>query len=192
MEIRLVNPSTIMLAGKKAKAVLNFEGTETAANNLNADLFINGKSMEGLKAHQINTPGEYERADILVSAYQTVIELENKHANVYEVNIDDVNVCYVYKDVTSIPDFVSQEMGFVNVLVMDISNTDLAKKIVNELEPQIIMPLGASEEELKKFISAVGLAGYDQEPKLKVEREDFLDEEMPTRVVFLSKSANGE
>ncbi len=187
MEIRLINPSSIMLAGKKAKAVINFDGTEAAANNLSADLFIGGEEINGLKAHRINTPGEYERADILVSAYQTTIELSNKLANVYELNLDDVNVCYVAKDVIEIPDFVSQEMGFINVLVLDISSPDIAKKIVVELEPQIIVPLVSTEEDLKKFISVLGLAGFDKEPKLKVEREDFLDEELPMRVVYLSK-----
>src|SRR5687768_16605703 len=142
MEIRLINPSSIMLAGKRAKVAVNFEGTEAAGNGLTADLFIGGKEIDGIKAHRIGAPGEYERADVLVSAYQTVIELDNKDANVYEINIDDVNVCYVAKDVTEIPSFVAEEMGLINVLLLDVTNIDAGKKIVSELEPQLVIPLG--------------------------------------------------
>ena len=184
MEIQVINGSTITLKGKGGKVAINFTGSNSTLKKLNLDFLIGGKPIDG--TYQILTPGEYEKNDVLVTAYQSPSSKEND-ADIYEADMDRVNSCYLGEEVTELSESILDQLGIVNVLFLHVSKTEASKKLVNLIDPNIIIPIGLDKDGMKKFMTSLGMASIEEDTKLKVESRDFMDEEIPTRLVHLTK-----
>lgn len=187
MEAQVIGTSAVLLSGKGVNVVVDLADEIKDLAKYSPNLIIGGSGDAKKETYQIVSPGEYERSDVLVSAYQKDVSQDNHKADIFEADIENVNVCFVGKEVNEIPDVILDEMGVVNILFVFAEDTDIAKKIVHDIDPHIVVPLGVGEDGVKKFLSTLGLAGFETEGKLKVKQEDFVGEEIPMRLVHLSK-----
>ncbi|MBN1915372.1 hypothetical protein JW796_00025 [Candidatus Dojkabacteria bacterium] len=186
MEVQLVESFSVVLAGKNAKVLVNPKETGRTIKD-GTSFVVGGEKVSNGGIFQVFSPGEYERSDVLVSAYQTGVGIDKQKADIFEINIDNVNVCFIGESVESLPESIRDEMGVIDILFLSVRNADFAKKMVNLVDPYIVVPLGEEEEGVKKFVLGLGHADFEKESKLKVKEEDFLGEEIPMRFVFLSK-----
>ena len=187
MEAQVIGKSAVLLTGKSVNVVIDLDGEITDLSKYSPNLVIGGHDDAKKEAYQIVSPGEYERSDVLVSAYQKDVSQDNHRADIFEADIENVNVCFVGRNVNEIPDSILDEMGVVNILFVFAEEVDLAKKIVNDIDPHIVVPMGVDEEGVKKFMTTIGLAGFETENKLKAKQEEFVGEEIPMRLVRLAK-----
>jgi L-ascorbate metabolism protein UlaG (beta-lactamase superfamily) len=166
-------------------------GIKTPSEESEILLLSNCLKVKSLPKHRllINEQGEYEAKNVFIKAISINEDL------IYIIESEDLRICHLgafsAKELT--PEQI-EEIGEVDVLTIPVGGGDVitgaeALKIVNQIEPKIIVPscfnipkLKVKLEEVDGFLKAIGQAKPEAEGKLSVSKEKLPDK---TTVVIL-------
>ena len=213
MDIRFVGLTGLLLKTSKATVVIDplAFGTGARGQTNEADIVILSRpdspyySTEKVKAgYTISNPGEYEVKGVMVFGYPVVEE--GKTSIVYEIIADGISLLHLGALAKKPKNGLFEELGTVDILATPVGgmfsiDAKLAKEFVQELEPQIVIPVnyqveGLSAElkaglaPLKEFLTEMDAKSVTPEVKLKIDRTQIRrGEERKTEVVILTPSA---
>jgi hypothetical protein len=134
----------------------------------------------------IDGPGEYEAGGVYVKGFavEQTIGGETKMNTIYSVVFDDINLCHTGAlNVLDIKPNVKEELGEIDILFVPITGGDLlgpsdASKLVNLLEPKIVIPMqhdlnGTSKAAVASFLKESGVDSVSPADKLTIKMKDL-------------------
>ncbi len=155
---------------------------------------------KGIKGepHVLEGPGEYEIKNVFISGIATAHDKKggkDRGANtVYVIEMDGLTICHL-GDLGHVPTQPQTEaMGDVDILLLPIGGVSTigatdAAEIVSMIEPQVVIPMHFSNEDLKfkldspaKFFKQMGLKVPKAVESLKATKDSLPSE---TQVVLL-------
>ncbi len=119
----------------------------------------------------ITTSGEYEIKDMSVYAYDLLAQDKIVLAKII---VENCSILYVSEQVNDIEKSLVEEIGEVNIMILEIGNKSLHSKkaeLIQEIEPNFVI-LNDLESSLKDFEKEYG-SNAEVMKKLKVKAEDF-------------------
>jgi len=154
---------------------------------------------EDKKVFAVNNPGGYEVEGILIEGISTFHDDKNGALrglnNVYDIKMDGATLCHMGDLGSDLTEEQVEELDGVDILFVPVGgkytlDSEHAAKIVNKIEPRVVIPMHYKVEGLKidldsvdKFIKEIGLAA-EKLDVLKVEKKDLPQEGM--RLVILN------
>ncbi|MDO8600586.1 MAG: MBL fold metallo-hydrolase [bacterium] len=148
----------------------------------------------------IEGPGEYEVKGVTVRGIQTYHDAsEGKERGlntIYMIEMEGIKICHLGDfGEKEIRDETLEKIGDVDILLVPVgghytTDGEEAAKVVNKIEPRIVIPMHYKISGLKvnldsaeKFLKEMGAKGVDAEEKLVIKEKDLPQEE--TRVIVL-------
>lgn len=151
------------------------------------------------KVFVINNAGGYEVEGVLIEGIATFHDDKNGALrginNIYDIKMDGITLCHLGDLGSNLTEEQIEELDGVDILFVPVGgkmtlDADGAAKIVNKIEPRIIIPMHYKTEGLKldldsvdKFVKEIGLAA-EKLDVLKVDKKDLPAEGM--RLVILN------
>lgn len=157
----------------------------------------------------IKYAGEYEVKGIIIRGITSFHDNEGGKKcgsnNIYVINIEGINICHLgdlgQKELT--PEQVDA-IGNVDILMtpvggdylldkeeLNILDAEGAKKIINQIEPRIVIPmhyqingLNLKMDSLEKFSKITGVSEKDAVSKYSIKRKDLPSQEEPQFVIM--------
>lgn len=167
MDISYLGGGSVKLAGKGITIISD----PTAASVADVILLTSGKSVSAGEAMLIDGPGEYEVKGAMITGAPA------GDGTAYAVDIDDATVAIVGAN-TVLGDQQIEALGQIDVLAVDAADASAAAKIVSQLEPKYVIPVGS---DTTAFLKEMG-AKPEPIAKLKISGKDLPEE---TTVVVL-------
>lgn len=129
----------------------------------------------------ISQQGEYEVSEMFISAQSAA---DSGELDIVEVEADGVRVLLVSTS-QNLPKEILSDLGVIDVLVLQLVSGALSEqlKIVNTVDPQLIIPVGA-QADVDKFKTELGVT-FQTEKKLKLKSADFENEDFVLRGIEL-------
>ena len=157
--------------------------------------------MPGVDVFEITGPGEYEIKDIAIQGIPSFHDenqgKERGRNTIYMIEAEGMRLCHLgdigQAELTA--EQVSQ-IGSTDILFVPVGGVYTiaakgASKIVNQIEPRIVIPmhymlpnLRFKLERVDEFLKEMGVKNVEPQSKLQVKIRDFTSEEM--KVVVLS------
>jgi len=164
-------------------------------NNHNNTKIITG--MEGKKPFIINSPGEYEIKGASIVGCRSFHDKEEKEQNIiYIMEVDKIRICHLGDfGQDKLEDKQVEKIGNVDILMIPVGGNytieaKKAVKIVNQIDPSIVIPihyklpgLKINLDDVKEFLKEMGLNGVTPVDKLTVKKKDLLGKEMEVVVM---------
>jgi L-ascorbate metabolism protein UlaG (beta-lactamase superfamily) len=156
------------------------------------------KNLKNLKENAliINGPGEYEAKNIMINGIESSYSKEGGLNTVYTIKISEVTLCHLGTLDKELTDDELDKIDGVDVLFVPIGGgesigIEQSVKIINEIEPRIVIPmyykipkLKQKLESIDKFSKEMGVGKNNIVPKLNIKKNKLPQEE--TQVVLLS------
>ena len=133
----------------------------------------------------INYPGEYDVKDVMVRGIQ-----DGEHI-IYTIDLFGEKIVYLegLKN-TNIDDHKLEQLGEVHVLITAINGNDLdpksAVKIVNRIEPRLVIPIDYKQEDLIQFLKILGVEHQPEEESLQIQANALPEEGLMVRILKAS------
>ena len=168
----------------------NFKSTLTILTDSEDEKAIKKDSKESFL---IAGPGEYEVSDIFV--YGTSFVRKNKKLTLYQVEMDNIKFGFLGEINSSLTSEELENLDGIDVLFIPIGGGDIidpekARKIINSIEPRIIIPccyqipkIKIKLASLEKFLGEMGIKKVEKLLKLNLRKNDLISEE--AKVVVL-------
>jgi len=148
----------------------------------------------------ITGPGEYEKNGVFVQGVPSFHDnkqgKERGKNTCYVIDAEDIRICHLGDlGQGELTDEQLKEIGDVDILMIPVGggptiDASDASKIVNQIEPRIVIPmhydlpkLKAKLEDVEKFLKVMGKKGIQPQAKLSIKEKDLAKEE--TEVVVL-------
>lgn len=153
-------------------------------------VLASGESEEGKKikttAFLINNPGEYDVKSFFVMGFGSFGE-----NMAYTIEVEGVRVCHLSGLDKELTDGQIESLSDIDILLIDIGVTEdsneIASKIVNQIEPRIIIPIGYNPEKKPSiFLKEMGASDVEPQNKLNIKKKDLPQEETKTIVLNVS------
>lgn len=157
------------------------------------------KELSGKKSETpflIAGPGEYEVKGLLIYGIPSWHDSERGKKlgpnTIYTLEMEDMKLCHLGDcGETELRPETLQAIGEVDILFLPVGGRDVleaeaAAKIVNQLEPKIVIPMHFQKAD--DFLEELGEKGLKPEEKLTLKKRDLA---AAGRKVILLKSANG-
>lgn len=175
MEIKYLDNKSLIIEGKEVKIGIN------SSKNDGLDISL-GNKLDGV--FSITTPGEYETKGAFIIAVQTNDKSVDE-VNAYIINVEGVSILYLDKSLKEFTKKDIEKFGVVNLVAADLSeNEEFKIKAIRDVDPQHIVPLNGTAEQLVTFIKELG-SPVREEKKLKVTRETYSNEDYQTEIIKL-------
>lgn len=159
----------------------------------------NKKAVDG-NPFLIEGPGEYEIKDIFIqgihSWHDNVEGKERGKNTIYTIEAEEMRLCHLGDfGQPELSEEQLDQIGAVDLLFVPVGGVYTidgarAQKIVQQLEPRIVIPMHYAILKLKvrlegpeKFLKAMGIRTVEPQPKLLLKKKDLPQEE--TKVVLL-------
>ena len=153
--------------------------------------------MEGSKPFIINSPGEYEIKGVSIVGCRSFHDKEKKEQNIiYIMEIDKIRICHLGDlGQDKLEDKQIEKIGNIDILMIpDGGNYTIgakrAVKIVNQIDPSIVIPihyklpgLKMNLDDVKVFLKEMGLNGVTPVDKLTVKKKDLFEKAMEVVVM---------
>jgi len=147
----------------------------------------------------VNSPGEYEIKDIVIVGCFSFHDKERKEPNIiYLMEVDKIRICHLGDlGQEKLTDRQLDRIGEVDILMIPVGGiytigAKQAVKIVNQVEPNIIIPihyklpgLNIDLDDVKGFLKEMGLNGQTTVDKLTLKKKDLAGKEMEVVVMKL-------
>jgi len=212
MDIRHVGHSCFEIKGKNIIVVTDPYSEEVGLKlpKLKANIITishdhfdhnNSEAIEGVgdkKPFVVTSPGGYEIEGVLVEGIASYHDDKNGQLrgfnNVYDIKVDGITLCHLGDLGCDLTEEQIEELDGVDILFIPVGgkftiDAEHAAKIVNKIEPRIIIPMHYKVDGLKidldsvdKFIKEIGLTPEKLE-SLKVDKKDLPVEGM--RLIIL-------
>lgn len=178
--------------------------TNSLPRNLKSDIVLGsrgGKDMITLsgEAFLITAPGEYEVKDVMVYAHLLNHNEMEKSSLIFQIATEHLSIVHLGScALTSLPEELESRLGAIDILIIPVGgvgglNAEQASKLINDLEPRLVIPTNFNPPDEKqpldtvdKFLKLLGQKEKDWLPKLKISKRELPSEE--TRVTLLTKN----
>jgi hypothetical protein len=130
----------------------------------------------------INYPGEYDVKDVMIRGIQ------DGNYIIYTIDLFGEKIVYLegLKN-ASIDDQKLEQLGEVHVLITAINGNDLdpksAVKIVNRIEPRLVIPINYKQEDLSQFLKILGVEHQPEEDSLHIQANTLPEEGLMVRIL---------
>lgn len=151
-------------------------------------------------AFLVDGPGEYEIKGVFVQGFSAFHDnkegKERGQITIYTFEIEDMKLCHLgdlgQSELTSEQ---LEEIGVVDILMIPVGgvytiNGEQAVKIINQIQPRIVIPmhyhlpkLKIKLDNLNKFLKAIGQKAIEPQKKLTIKKKDLPLEK--TEIVIL-------
>lgn len=130
--------------------------------------FENISSKEEKELFLVNGPGEYEIAGLHGRGIRA------SHLNsIYMFKLEDINVCHFGN--LEVKDFDMKILEhLVDIDILFVPTKDGIKKIINQLQPKIVIPMNYGKKELDSFLSELGSKAKPID-KFSFKKKDIID-----------------
>jgi L-ascorbate metabolism protein UlaG (beta-lactamase superfamily) len=151
------------------------------------------------KVFVVSNPGGYEVEGVLIEGISTFHDDKGGTLrglnSVYDIKMDSITLCHMGDLGSDLSEEQIEELDGVDILFVPVGghvtlDAEHAAKIVNKIEPRIIVPMHYKVDGLKldldsvdKFVKEIGLAAEKMDV-LKIEKKDLPQEGM--RLVILN------
>ncbi|MDP3764687.1 MAG: MBL fold metallo-hydrolase [bacterium] len=128
----------------------------------------------------INNPGEYDVKGFFVMG------LGGFGENIaYTIEVEGVRLCHLAGLDKELTDAQLENFSDIDILLIDIGSTDdsneTASKIVNQIEPRIVIPIGYDDsKKASVFFKEMGASDVEPQNKLNIKKKDLPQEETKT------------
>ncbi len=153
--------------------------------------------MEGSKPFIINSPGEYEIKGVSIVGCRSFHDKEKKEQNIiYIMEIDKIRICHLGDlGQDKLEDKQIEKIGNIDILMIPVGGNytigaKRAVKIVNQIDPSIVIPihyklpgLKMNLDDVKVFLKEMGLNGVTPVDKLTVKKKDLFEKAMEVVVM---------
>jgi len=153
--------------------------------------------MESSQPFIIDSPGEYEIKGVSIVGCRSFHDKEKKEQNIiYLMEIDRIRVCHLGDlGQDKLEDKQIEKIGNVDVLMIPVGGNytigaKRAVKIINQVEPSIVIPihyklpgLKINLDDVKEFLKEMGLNGIAPVDKLTVKKKDLLGKQIEVVVM---------
>jgi len=137
------------------------------------------------KPFVISGPGEYEVKNTFIKGIMTesLYGGERKINTIYTLTLDGINICFLGALTSNeLGHEVKEKINSPNILFLPIGGDGVldyktAHKLATSLEPNIIIPLQYTKDDLKQFLKEGGLADGKPLDKLTIKKKDLEDKE---------------
>lgn len=197
MKIKYYGNSCYLVKSKTTKLITNpkDKGVRAYLKKVAPDIVVlsHKSNVDENDYYVISTPGEYEIKDVFVYGYLSDISRGNqKQSDIYMIDVENVHLGFIDKEVTKVRESILSEMGIVNVLFVSLDTAagmDTSKVIdlVNKVDPKIVIPMDYTKETLERFAKVLGVKEIEKEKTLDVKGSDCLDDDVPIRFIVLEK-----
>lgn len=133
----------------------------------------------------INYPGEYDVKDVMVKGIQ-----DGKHI-IYKLDLFGEKIVYLEGlDNININDQKLEQLGEAHVLIISINNDDIdvksAAKIINRIEPRLVIPMNYKGEELTQFLKILGIDHQIEEESIQIQSDSLSEDSLSVKVLKIS------
>ena len=153
--------------------------------------------MEGSKPFIIDSAGEYEIKGVSIVGCRSFHDKEKKEQNIiYLMEIDKIRICHLGDlGQDKLEDKQIEKIGNIDILMIPVGGNytigaKRAVKIVNQIEPKIIIPMHYNLpgvkiklNDVKDFLKEMGLNGIEAVDKLTIKKKDLIEKE--TEVILM-------
>lgn len=135
----------------------------------------------------VNNPGEYDVKGFFV------LGLDDFGGNIaYIIEAEGIRVCYLASCGQELSDAQLESLADVDILAIDVGETgeanEIASKIVNQIEPRIIIPIGyTASQKPSTFLKEMGASDVEPQNKLNIKKKDLPQEETRTLLLNVTK-----
>ena len=214
MDIKYFGHSSFYIRTKTAKIVtdpydsvytgLKFPKTEADIVTISHD-HNDHNSLVDIKGEPLvlTWPGEFEKNQVRITGFQSFHDKKNGEERgenvIYKFEADDFTILHCGDLGHMIPDEMIDQIGSVDVVMIPVGGLYTigpveAVKVLNEIEPSIVIPMHYGQEGLKSetfdglqpleaFLKEIGALDVETIEKLTLKQEDLTGES--TRVVVL-------
>lgn len=214
MDIKYFGHSSFYIRTKNAKIVtdpfdsaytgLKFPRTEADIVTISHD-HTDHNSLSDVKGEPLvlTWPGEFEKNQVRVTGYKTFHDKNNgeeRGENVmYKFEADDFSILHCGDLGHVIPDEIVDQIGAIDVMMVPVGGVytlDLASavKVINEIEPSIVIPMHYGREDLNTevfgdlqpldaFLKEFGAADVQPIEKFTPKRDELVDDSISVVVL---------
>jgi len=133
----------------------------------------------------IQTPGEYQVADIKILGIEIEGDSSKSLKNIFKVNAEDVSICFLGSLKSELKENILDKISGVDILFLNVGSDSLSPKqtvsLIKKIDPRIVVPLG---EKVDAFAKELG-EKIDSQEKLVIKAKDF-EEENATKIIWLT------
>lgn len=153
-------------------------------------LTSSGEEPEESSAFVVNSPGEYDIKGIAISGISSGGKNGPTKNIIYTFISEDIKVCHLGKlSQAELSTEQLEEIGETDILMIPIGGGDsletkVALKIVEQIEPKIVIPMyfkiaGLKEklEDVSEFLKSLGIKSLPGIDKLSIKKKDLSEEE---------------
>ncbi len=215
MEIKYIGHSSFFIKTKNAKIVTDpFDPQAVGLKypKQEADIITishhhpDHDCQDGVKGEPIvfDWPGEYEKNEVHITGYPSFHDkqqgAERGENVIYKIEAENLSLLHVGDLGHMLDDSTVEQIGTVDILFVPVGgfytiSADEAVKVINEIEPSIVIPMHFNREELDPktfsslepvdvFLKKMGAEATVPQEKLVIKKEDITPENM--QVVVLS------
>ena len=143
-------------------------------------------------AFKLTSPGEIEIKNVLISAVQG----NSEEQTMVRIDTEGMSLCHLGKVKKQLNDIQLDTLSGVDILLIPIGggdgmyNAQEAIKVINDIEPKIIIPIGQKSEndpnadDVEKFIKELGLTPKTTDKKVIIKQKDLPQEETEVYVLI--------
>lgn len=148
------------------------------------------------QAFLIDGPGEYEKGGVFIQGIQ-VAKKQNENLTIYTIEAENMTICHLGNftqgELNTEP---LEKIGSIDILMLSLGwKEDLSPKqslkIISQIEPKVVIPMGYSKEEVKSkkgklnlFLQEMGFNSFEPQKSLSVKKKDLKEEEREVRVLL--------
>ena len=131
----------------------------------------------------IYNPGEYDVKDFFI------ITLNNsKDKPIHVLETEGMRLCHLSEaSQKELSDEQLSAIGTIDILFISVDgviDSETAAKLVNEIEPRIVIPIGYEGDKPSLFLKEMGGVAEEPQNKVNVKRKDLPQEE--TKIILLN------
>lgn len=173
-------------------------------SNVRGEAYNNRDSLSGQPPFAIDGPGEFDLKGLFVHGIAAEGDAKNKnngfdYTTIYGVRMEDIRLGFLgsikQKQLTDtqLEDFGEIDILFVPVGGKTVCDAEQAVTIVNQIEPQLVIPMHFAQKGLRlpadkveQFLKEIGARNLKPEEKLTVKKSNFLVKAEAAQVFLLA------
>jgi len=164
---------------------LSSKSIDVAINSLSekADVALMSKKTENLSGSKpilFDSPGEYEVKTCMIDA----IPLGKGNCG-FSVLADKIRVAYISDVTTTLTDQQLEAFASVDVLILPVigEKSEVTTKIINQVEPSIVIPHNYTDEQLKVLSAEFG-SEQETLAKFKITKKELIENDQQRLIVL--------
>ncbi len=134
----------------------------------------------------IYNPGEYDVKDFFIVALNSAPD-----KSIHIIEVEGMRIGHLTEvSKKELSDEQLSAIGTIDVLIIsaeDGIDGETASKLVNEIEPRIVIPMNFSGDKPTQFVKEMGGASDEPQNKLNIKRKDLPQEETKIMILNVSK-----